>query len=320
MAVVADAPEVSERLWDMLEKMAVGGKGLVVFTGERAAAADYDGFLEAYFGMKLGDLSTTPAEAARRLAILSYDHPMLAAFAGGRNGNLAAARLYKWRRLAPSGTGAAAGQLARVDDSEPVILAAAVGAGRAVEVAFAPTNDQTDLQLRSPFVPLMHEMVRYAAGVRGEFTTRAASYDAGQAITFPVDVSAQARTVEVRTPIDRDGVRVDVAPGASTFAYRAFFPGNYTVRTPGPEGAVTTGFSVNVPESESAGERVADTAITAALPGSLVTTDLGERPLERVWGRTRGARELFDIFLVATILVLGLEEFLANRFNAGGRD
>jgi hypothetical protein len=259
-----------------------------------------------------------PVERSARLEVLSYDHPMLKAFAGGRNGNLAASRVYRWRALEPVETGAVAGQLARIEGAGPAILAAAVEQGRAVVVAFAPSNEATDLQLRSPFVPLVHEMARYAAGAGGEFTLRPSSYEVGSSMAFPVEVSPSAVEVEVFTPLDRKPAILTVPPGATSFSYRPFFPGNYSVRVPGALGATETGFSVNAPLGESLGDRVESGALASAIPNSVVAASVADRPLRRVWGKTRGARELFDIFLVATLAVLALEEYLANRSTRGG--
>jgi hypothetical protein len=169
------------------------------------------------------------------------------------------------------------------------------------------------MPLRAPFVPFVNEIVRYAAGSRAGGAPQAVNIEVGGAISLAVPVSSAAAEAEVVTPLEARPTKVALAPGTAAFVYRVFFPGNYRVRLPGKSGMTETGFSVNIPAGESRLERATPQAISAAVPGALIARDVSANHLKRVWGKTRGAREFFDLFLVLTVVVLAVEEFVANR-------
>jgi hypothetical protein len=312
--ILADVPGLSGAIRDAVDGFATSGKGLIIFAGEAARAEDYRPLTAKYFGATLGEAAASPAEKPASLSSLAIDHPMLAAFAGGQNGNLAAGRFYKWRKLAGlSGQTHSAVELARFDSGDAAIVTAAAGAGRAVLAAFGPTRGDSDLVLRASFVPLVNEMARYAAG-KAESGSRggAADFTVGDGVSFALKQTTGETRAEVSTPLSGRVIYIAVPPGAGTFVYRPFFPGNYTARVPGA--AAPAGFSANVAAAEFAFDRVTPKEITAAIAGAAVAKDLSDKPLKRVYGKTRGARELFDFVLVAAILLLAVEEYIANRF------
>ena len=316
--VIADAGGLGEAAWRGIERAASAGKGLVMWLGEDSDRPP---------------LRRVPAEVFRRARRRRYVRagrarreargPLLRP-PDAQGLRRRAKRQPRRRARLPvadvqsQAGGAAAGQLARIEGGGPAILAAAVDEGRAVVVAFAPSNDSTDLQLRSPFVPLVHEMVRYAAGAGGELTARLSSCEVGSSVSFPMEVSPAAAEVAVVSPLDTKPATFAVPAGRRGLFLPAVLPRQLSVRIPGPAGVVETGFSVNAPLAESLGDRVERTPSPRAIRNSVVAASLSDKPLRRVWGKTRGARELFDIFLVATLAVLALEEYLANRSRRAG--
>jgi hypothetical protein len=312
--VVADVPEIPAGLGHVIDDFASAGKGVVIFAGESAGGKDYDALLARDFGVTLGPKVSPAAPTGAGLSAVAFDHPLLAAFAGGQNGDLTAARFLRWRKLRATGESVKAVILARIWDGDPLILAAPIGGGRGVLLAFSPTREASDLPLRAPFVPLVNEMVRYAAGDKAARGTAGspASFLVGSPVSFAVSPSPQTTPAEIVTPLGGKPVEVSIPPGATSFVYRPFFPGNYLVKLPGSPAQV--GFSANIAASESSSERMEAKEITDAIGGSVVVKELSDRPLRRAWAKTRGAREVFDLVLVAAVLVLALEEFLANRF------
>jgi len=318
--ILADVPEIPAGVGHAIDDFASAGRGVVIFAGESAGGRDYDALLARDFGVTLGPKMSPAVDAGASLSAVAFDHPLLAAFAGGQNGNLAAAHFLKWRRLRDASGPGKAVILAQVWDGDPLILAAPIGAGRGVLLAFSPTREASDLPLRATFVPLVNEMARYAAGDKAARGAGASGsgFLVGSAVSLAVSPSPQTTPAEIATPLGGKAAEVSIAPGAASFVYRPFFPGNYLVKLPGSP--AQAGFSANIAASESSSERVAAKEITDAIGGSVVVKELSDRPLRRAWAKTRGAREVFDLVLVAAILVLALEEFLANRFyrQAGG--
>jgi hypothetical protein len=309
--------DVGDELWKAIDEATTAGKGVVIFLGKGAKAKSYDAYLKAHFGVTVGATQSVAADQSKRLDIVSLDHPMLAAFAGGRNGNLAATRVLTWVKLVNASGAPTATELMRVDGGDAAVMAASVGKGRVVLAAFAPVPEETDLPLRAPFVPFVNELVKYAAGERAEGAPQAVNFEVGGAISIPVPMAPTEREAELMTPLEARPTKIAIAPGTTAFAYRVFFPGNYRVRLPGKKGPVETGFSVNIPAEESRLDRATPEALAAAVPGAIIAKDLSGTPLKRAWGKTRGARELFDLFLALTVILLAIEEFVANRVYSG---
>ena len=312
VVILADAGDVPRQTMESLAEFAAAGNGLVVFAGESAGGKGHEWLAGEYFGGAIGQAESAPADKAMRLSAIALDHPMLAAFREGRNGNLAEARFYRWRKFVPGGEVMTAVELARFAGGEPAIMAAQAGSGRIVMAAFSPVREATDLVLRAPFVPLVNEMAGYAAGGKSPAKRgRARNFTVGDTVSFSVERSGRETLAEISAPWSGNPVEVSIPPGATAFAFRPFSPGNYLVRVRG--GAAQAGFSANISAAESKFERVAPEEIASALRGAVVAKDLSERPVRRVYGSTRGAREIFDLALVAAIILLAVEEYLANR-------
>mgnify|MGYP001362382967 CR=1 FL=1 len=291
-----------------------GGGGIVIFAGGKSAAGAR-GLIADVFGLTVAGEGQTKAGGAERLSVISYDSPVFAAFSGGRNGNVAAARFYSWGRFKDAGTEAKAEAAARLDGGDALFYTAVMGSGRAVLAAFDVERTATDLVLRAPFVPLVNEMVRYAARAAAG-SQRAENYTVGSAVAFVMKQSAVEQRAEIATPLGGRPVEVKVPPGATGFSYRAFFPGNYVCRFTQGDAKAARGFSVNLPVEESASARVEAKEITGAIEGAVVSDNLTRADVRRAWGQTRGARELYDIFIVAAVAILALEAYVANRFYA----
>ncbi len=247
--------------------------------------------------------------------MLSFDHPVLAAFSGGRNGNLAAARFFAWRRLVRLESGDAEPiELARFADRQPAILAAAVGRGRCLVAAFTPTRSSGDLVLQAAFVPLVGEMTRYAAGARGAAEAERVNFVVGDTVSLAVAKTSEVSTVEVLTPFGDRPLEIGIAPGADRAVFRPFSPGNYVALVPGENGPRRAAFTANLDAREFETARVSAADIEKLLPGCAVVRDIAERAAREARGGTRGAREIYDLFLVLAVAALAAEALVANRF------
>ncbi len=316
--VLADAGELSPEALAAVEEFVESGGGLVAFVGERTSGGAAERLLSRYLSLEGAEVKTD--DEGETMTAFAFEHPALAAFAGGRNGNLAAARFYRRRLLAPQGAAdGAAAVLARFEDGSPALAAAPAGSGRIVAAAFSPVRNATDLVLRASFVPFINELVLYAAGVSagGEGTKRIV----GDAVAFEMATAAEATKAVVMTPLGDKPVELSAAPGTTRLDFRAYFPGNYIARIHTPQAVREMPFSVNLDPSESDGERIAPEEIERLIPRCVVAREPTDRRIELARGATRGAREIFDLFVVAALAVLALESYISNRFyREGGQD
>jgi hypothetical protein len=312
VVVLVDAARITSAASETLAAFVASGGGLVVFPPENVSGPLWNPLLAATLGVSLDGASAVESAPAA-ISTLEFDHPMLSAFREGRNGNLALARFYRWRRFAATASASARSPV-RVASGDPLVFTAQAGQGRAVLAAFSPDGRDTDLVLRASFVPLVNEMVAWSAGPRS-LAARGGSrnFSVGDPVSFSVPVSDKDARVEITASGDTANVSLPVPAGASQSTFRAFFPGNYSARLPAES---ETRFSVNVSAAESLFERADVSRLAQAVPGVVIAKTLSDRPVRAVYSRTRGAREIFDLILVLAVLVLVAEAFLANRFYA----
>lgn len=311
--ILADVESLPGAAWRMTTAFLENGGGVVAFLGERCREQSYNPFVRSSFGVELSGMRRSPEDDGTSFSVLSFDHPALSAFAGGRNGNLAAARFYNRRMLQKVAAGAAAVELARFADGSPAVLAATVGDGRAVAAAFAPIRSDTDLVLRASFVPFVNEIAAWASGSSKAAPQVRRDFFVGETVKLPAPGAPGARFAEVVTPFDDKPVEIHAAGESDSLLYRAWFPGNYLMRRRDPGGERLMGFSVNLPGAETDGVRTAGPLIEDAIPGCRVVEKLDDRRIADAKGATRGAREIFDFFLVAALALLALEAYIANR-------
>lgn len=139
-----------------LQDFAAAGGGVVLVLGPRSRARTWAGT-----GLLPGTLrGTRDAEVGTALTALRSEHPVFQGFRSG-TGGLTAARFYRYRELAPHDS---VEVLARFDDGTPALAATAVGRGRVLTLTSPLDGQWNDLVLQPGFVPLVHQMIRYASG------------------------------------------------------------------------------------------------------------------------------------------------------------
>jgi len=316
--VLAGLAGLSGAGWHEVQRFLENGGGVLLFLGGECRPASYNPFLRRNFGVELGELRRAQEGPGSGFSVVSFDHPALAAFAGGRNGRLTAARFRAWRALRREAGGPGAVELARFAGGGPALLAAAAGEGRAVAAAFSPVPSETDLVLRACFVPFVNEMAAWASRAAAAAGQRPNSHFVGETVRLEGEGGAAPLYARVTTPLDDDPVEVSAAGKSDRLVWRAWFPGNYTARLHTAAGESVVGFSVNLPPAETSGRRADPEALESALGGAVVVRELADRRVAEARGATRGAREIFDFFLVAALALLAGEAYLANRFHREG--
>jgi hypothetical protein len=321
VVILHDVPFPGGNAGTALRRFVEQGGGLIMATGERSNwPADQNDMFPGQLGPVL-DKDTRGG----RLGQLDYSHPVFEIFAGPRSGDFTSARFFRARALNTPATDSVR-VLARFDDGGVALAEKRFGQGRVLVWTSTLDNYWNDLALQPVYLPMVHELTRYASG-RGDAVT---SFLAGHVIDVSDDKAmASAGLGDVAAEL-QEGERVVVAPDGEGLALRSgggplyislSDQGFYEIRPQGRGDAVRPlAVAVNVDLSEAdlvpldPQEVVA--AVTATPPeGSAPrrTTrevELGREAQERSQG-------LWKVLLLSAFLVLILETVVSNRRSSG---
>jgi hypothetical protein len=293
-----------------LVEWARAGGGIVLVAGERTALATWSPSAQEIAGGTPDRVVDRVDDGGARLGFLEYSHPVFEVFRAPRAGAFGTARFYRYRPV-PAGdvpvgqdtssTGATI--LARFDDGNVALVERPLGAGRALVWATTLDNNWTNLALEPVYLPLVHQIVKRAAG----FTPAQAWSTAGQI----VDVSVESAVpLVVNTP---RGGRIDVA--ADNPLVTLHEQGFYEVREASAGGNTLREHAVNVDVSESdlsvidPAEMVS--ALTAVAPDTRTNASAALAPAEQ-----EKRQALWWYLLVVVFALLTAEAVFANRRSA----
>src|SRR5690606_8573514 len=129
-------------------------------------------------------------DGGARLGFLEYSHPVFELFRAPRAGAFGAARFYRYRpvpaadaRAAGDTTSAGATILARFDDGSAALVERTLGDGRALVWGSTLDSHWTNFALEPVYLPVMHQIVRRAAG----FTPARPWSTAGQIVDVGIE-------------------------------------------------------------------------------------------------------------------------------------
>jgi hypothetical protein len=130
--------------------------------------------------------------------------------------------------------------------------------------------------------------------------------------SLPRSVVGRLPTLQLRGPSLFEAISVEQEQTDVVFP-QAAAPGNYAVED--SDGQTVARFSVNMPREESSLERVPTEQIEALFgAGSVVPINHREDLKEKLFGHWRQPVELLPALLAALLLLLALENLLANKF------
>jgi hypothetical protein len=140
------------------------GGAAVVFGGGNlgpASAATY-----AAAGLSVGEITGTQAarDVPFRIADFAGDHPMMAPFADPQHGDLHRLTFSGCTRVVPAD---GVQVLARFRDGTPILLERVTGPSRVIWCAASVGREHGEWSRSRLFLPLVHQLVRGAAGLAG---------------------------------------------------------------------------------------------------------------------------------------------------------
>jgi Aerotolerance regulator N-terminal/von Willebrand factor type A domain len=153
--------ELGRRLVEYVQN----GGGLLVTLGDRAAPRDRP----AYASELLPTTGDVPidrtADRGGTLGYIDRSHPIFELFSAPRSGDFTTPRFFRYRSITPAPGDE---QLARFDDGHIALLERKVGRGRVLVWASSFDGIWNDLPLQPVFLPVAHQMAKYAAAYADE--------------------------------------------------------------------------------------------------------------------------------------------------------
>lgn len=311
-----DPSPLSADTWQKLADYVSDGHGLGVFLGRRAVPV-------GQFGSEAAKevLPATPLRQVRRpegdVALAPHDttHPILSIFKS-RAGSVPWSMFPVYRYWQLSDRAAGTNEILAYGDGSAAVLERPLGRGR-VLLMTTPVSDPADERAWNllpigqawPFMILSNQMMLYLVGAADvEF-----NYYPGQTAVVPFSGSDKTSLV-LTTP---SGVTASIPADAAAENIRITTTdeaGNYTLQAGGSSTGVRTGFSVNLPLAQTDLNRIGKEGLDRLFGGFPYRVARNRDEIDRDVSEARVGRELFPLFMVLLVVVLAVEQVMANRF------
>jgi hypothetical protein len=311
LVVLDDAP-ADANLAPLLAAHVRRGGGLLVALGEASGARAWAPTAAALLPAAVGEVVDRTAQGGTRLATVDRSHPVFAPFGAPRSGDLSEARVLRYRTLDPTPD---ATVIARFADGAPALVEHAVGEGRVLVWASTLDNYWTDIAVQPVFLPLVHQLAKYAAGFRDvpPWLTVGQTLDLSAATAGAAPDGRSAADWVIESPSGRTEP-LRGAPGAAP-ALTAAEQGFYTVRRADGR-APALAVAVNVDPAEADPARI-DPAIVsravAADPRTAPTAPAASADATREDDERR--QSAWWYLLAAALVLLAAETLLSNRLS-----
>lgn len=314
--MLLDPPAMNADDWRPLSNFVQSGGGLAVFLG-RNAVGQLDEFNAPAARLLLpGELrwvSSTP----RYLAPAGYEHPVLKQLS-----DIGAATPWPafpvFKAWAVGNLDRAASVIATFADGSPAIIEGRFGSGR-VLMATTPVSDRASDEPWNllptnpdpwPFLALAEGMTDYLVGS----DTRTLNYVAGRVVSAPLPRRNDLATY-VLAPPSGDPLPQTLSPGQQEIVItNTDQVGNYRIQSGGEAARLDRGFSVNAAGDVGQLSRAPFDTIATALGRDRVELATSRRSLSNRINLGSVGRELYPWLIALVALVLGCEQWFADRF------
>jgi hypothetical protein len=315
--------ELSESDWGRLNGYVRAGGGLVIATGDRVVAGGYNERAASLLPAQLGAVKAAP-EGVFTFGKADVAHPLFEQNTRDLLAELARVPVARFHAATPA---EGARTLLSYQDGEPALMERVFPGPRAGRVLLWTTPlsrrpgttpaDRAAAWNEFPiegwsFFALMNQTVPYMAGSAG----RRLNYEAGEDVTLPLDPSRRYTSFTIQGPGTQPDRLGDPASSAGLLITAPPLVGQWTVgASGGGQPPKAYGFSVNVPAGESQLTPITAEEL-AGLFGGADRFKLADDPdqLQRVVQETTYGRELFPLLMLAILVVVTLENLLANTF------
>jgi hypothetical protein len=305
--MVPGLKDLPNGIGNTLSAFVVQGGGLVLFLGEDVSANRYNGELRDLLPARVGEPDTCPGPGSPwRIALYDTNSPAFAAFRLPNTGDLRIPQFGKRFGLEPV---EGATRLAFFDDGVPLVVTRSVGRGNVVLVNTSANTAWNDWPKHKTFVPFIHGVTKFAAQTSAHDQLQEGdSFVAGE--DFDVETGAAGRLAQftLRSP-DGKEVRLTADEQGRLREPGMAMPGVYSLRNKSSH--EIRRMAVNLPPQESNLE----TLRPADFQQQLVR--IQDNPKETLaaglFGARHNQREFWTVLLLAALVLLLVEPFVANR-------
>jgi hypothetical protein len=331
---LVNLPQLDVQQTQMLRAYVAGGGGLVVFPGDLLKVAE---FLPPSDSLAEGDQASVepllPVTFAAlsptgnyRFAPLDYRHRLIEPFRGFERAGLLTTPIWKYVKLKPLDRTDAQTALA-FDSGDPAIVESRLGRGRVVVFATAASPESLDRTTDPPtpwsalatwpsFPPLVQETLSLVARGREEGRNRLV----GEPLSSLLHMATPDTRLTITPPkiADRSRaasrpIRLEATGDVWRWSYSdTDIAGMYEVNIGSPLNQNEL-FAVNIDPRESALQRID----SAALPAEVVSQATADGPAASSLSAGLTTSAWFRPLLLAVLLLLAVESFLARWFGGG---
>ena len=254
----------------------------------------------------LGDLRAEERrlDGYAMLGEIDFRHPLFAPFADARFSDFTKIHFWRYRKIEEAAL-PGAHVLARFDNGDPAMMQASLAKGRIIVLFSCWHPADSQLALSSKFVPLLYSFL----DLGGAVASPPQQYFVGDPVSLTAETGGEASAGTVKLP---DGAQVRLNPGETNFTHTVM-PGVYSISAASPPRR----FAVNLEAAESRTAPLpADDLERLAVPAphaALVANTPAERAARLQNGELEARQKLWRWFILAALVVLGLETWLAGR-------
>jgi hypothetical protein len=298
--------------WARLGDYVTAGGGLVVLAGPNVNADAYNSpaaqnVLPGRIGEKVEPLRPV------NLNLGDFSHPILSWFREEEGGDLPFLPVYRYFSAAADQPGAAV--VIAYNDGRPALIERALGRGRVLvlttSVSYNPDGTGwNDLPSNWSFLALADQMMLYLSGGTGEKL----NYESGQTVALRLDPASRLTDYTLVHPAGVEQRRSTDPSPTSLVVGDTSLVGHYRIHAGPNEGGLEKGFSVNPPPEESSLTPVDSAYLDGVFGKEQYHLVDDSTSLERVVGEARVGREVFPLIALLLVVILAVEQWLANRF------
>lgn len=321
---LTNVAELDQESWGALNGYVHQGGGLVVGAGNRCDAANYGGEIPGQLLPAQLD-HPSPRREITFGKVTDLTHPLFQRYGRDLDAQLVQVPVYHhWELKAQAQPIEGTRTLVTYTDGTPALLERSFKGPRTGRVLLwtTPLARNKDKRARDAwnewpivgwsFLVLTNLTVPYLAGT----DEARLNFEAGQSVQLHLDPSVRyksfaltgpdSRTTELTPPASRDTLDVAMVQP---------LPGQWTVKamTEGDRPSVL-GFSLNPPRAESRFDVMDAPRLDAVFGKDGYHLAEDEKSLEKVEGLVRRGHEIFPYLMLLILIVVTLENFLANTF------
>jgi hypothetical protein len=310
LVLINDSDLPSGELGRRLVEYVTNGGGLLVALGDRSAPRERPAYAADLLPATADAPIDRTSDRGGTLGYIDRSHPIFEVFSAPRSGDFSTPRFFRYRSITPGPTDE---QLARFDDGHIALLERKVGRGRVIVFASSFDGIWNDLPLQPVFLPVAHQLAKYAAAYADERPWSVVGQVANLPGIFRDSAGQAGRATEVEyVAVAPSGERTRLA-GTARRTVELTEQGFYEMQRAGSRGEPRV-VAVNVDLAESDLTAVEPQLLTGAMVARAATdTTAGAEASTPVDIERR--QGFWWYLLAAVLLLLVAETMLSNQLS-----